>query len=106
MGGRPPAELMPSPTSNNASNPTSPSSINQAQAFLERERASLEAINAIGIPSGSQSQGSSRDSISNNVASLAIDRQLVEEDRGMDVDETPVHMDVDHNLQRESTKIQ
>lgn len=113
---------MPSPTSNN----TSPARLDPAQEFLERERASLEAINAIGehaSPYGSRSSGGSQEAISRDVAGLAIhssqhsslaDSPMAEPDDLVDENGDHVmggaspmaHMAMDHTLRRESEKIE
>lgn len=117
---------MPSPTSNNTSPTRTPVDNEATRAFLERERASLEALNSAAMSHDQLTDGS-QEAIAKDVAGLAISSQPVSptaeqdpfvDDNGMDVDgeeqkkeDTPastpatIHMDVDHNLQRESEKI-
>lgn len=107
---------MPSPTSNT----TSPVSDPQAE-FLARERAALDSINSIGgtgLPSAA-SQASSQTSSGEHLGQ-EIQGKLVIQGDAMEVDqeefvdpngvaiEAPavIKMDVDHNLRRESIKIE
>jgi hypothetical protein len=106
---------MPSPTSNT----TSPVSDPQAE-FLERERAALDSINSIGgagLPSASQasSQTSSGEHLGQEIQgklviqgdSMEVDQEEFVDSNGVAIDAPVViKMDVDHNLRRESIKIE